>query len=236
VCARIHLLRGKLVLAVAVIQRRLGAIGGENRVEGAVLLELLGEAEIGQGELEGAAERGRKLAELGTTLGCQVMFARGERLRGHALAAGANEAANRHLEAALREFVRLEMPFETARTRLLLAQALRELDPEVAEAEARAALVIFENLGASEKAGAATLLREIVTKTHKQFSKTSAGLSRREVEVLRLVAQGMSNQDIAAQLALSKHTVHRHVSSILTKLDLRSRAAAAAYAAQHELL
>jgi DNA-binding CsgD family transcriptional regulator len=236
VCAQVHLLRGKLALTVAVIQRRLGAIGGENRVEGAVLLELLGEAEIGQGLVEGAAERGRKLAELGTTLGCQAMFARGERLRGLALAAGADEAANRHLEAALREFIRLEMPFETARTRLLLAQALRELDPEVAEAEARAALVIFENLGASEKAGAATLLREIETKTHKQFSKTSAGLSRREVEVLRLVAQGMSNQDIAAQLALSKHTVHRHVSSILTKLDLRSRAAAAAYAAQHELL
>ncbi len=237
VCARIHLLRGKLALAVAAIQRRLGVIGGENRLEGAVLLELLGEAEIGQGQVEGAAERGRKLAELGSTLGCRVMFARGERLRGHALAAGADEAAKRHLDAALCEFVRLEMPFETARTRLLLAQALRELEPEVAEAEARAALVIFEKLGANENAGAAaTLLREIEkTKTRKQISKTS-GLSRREAEVLRLVAQGMSNQDIADRLTLSKHTVHRHVSSILTKLDLRSRAAAAAYAAQHELL
>jgi ATP/maltotriose-dependent transcriptional regulator MalT len=236
VCARIHLLRGKLALAIAVIQRRLDAIGGENRVEGAVLLELLGEAEIGQGQVEGAAERGRKLAELGSTLGCQVMFARGERLRGRALAVGANEAANRHLEVALREFVRLEMPFETARTRLLLAQALHEHESEVAEAEARAALVIFENLGAKEKAGAAaTLLREIENKTRKLISKIS-GLSQREVEVLCLVAQGMSNQKIADQLTLSKHTVHRHVSSILTKLDLHSRTSAAAYAAQHELL
>ena len=235
VCARIHLLRGKLALAVAVVQRRLGVIGGENRLEGAVLLEVLGEAEIGQGQVEGAAERGRKLAELGSALGCQVMVARGERLRGHALAAGADEAAKRHLDAALCEFVRLEMPFETARTRLLLAQALRDLDPEVAEAEARAALVIFESLGANENAGANSLLREIETKTRKQISKNS-GLSQREEEVLRLVAQGMSNQDIADRLALSKHTVHRHVSSILTKLDLRSRAAAAAYAAQHELL
>src|SRR5918995_327077 len=144
--ARIHLLRGNLALAVATIQRRLGVIGGEHRLEGAVLLELLGEAEIGQGQVEGAAERGRKLAELGSTLGCRVMFARGERLRGHAIAAGADEAAKRHLDAALCEFVRLEMPFETARTRLLLAQALRVLDPEVVEAEARAALVIFETL------------------------------------------------------------------------------------------
>lgn len=236
VCARIHLLRGKLALAVATVQRRLGVIGSENRLEGAVLLELLGEAEIGQGRVEVAAERGRKLAELGGTLGCRVMTACGERLQGHALAAGANAAAKRHLEAALCEFVRLEMPFETARTRLLLAQALRELDPEVAEAEARAALVIFENLGANGNAGAAApLLREIENKTRKQISKTS-GLSRREAEVLRLVAQGMSNQDIADRLTLSKHTVHRHVSSILTKLDLRSRAAAAAYAAQHDLL
>ena len=236
VCARIHLLRGKLALAVAASQRRLGVIGGENRLEGAVLVELLGEAEIGQGQVDDAAERGRKLAELGSTLGCRVVFARGERLRGQALAAGADEAAKRHLEAALCEFVRLEMPFELARTRLLLAQALREHDPEVAEAEARAALVIFENLGANENAGAAAvLLREIENKTRKQFSKSS-GLSRREAEVLRLVAQGMSNQEIADRLALSKHTVHRHVSSILTKLDLRSRAAAAAYAAQHELL
>ena len=236
VCARIHLLRGKLALAVAVIQRRLGVIGGENRLEGAVLVELLGEAEIGQGQVDDAAERGRKLAELGSTLGCRVVFARGERLRGHALAAGADGAAKRHLEAALCEFVRLEMPFEMARTRLLLAQALRDHDPEVAEAEARAALVIFENLGANENAGAAAiLLREIENKTRKRFGKNS-GLSRRETEVLRLVAQGMSNQEIADRLALSKHTVHRHVSSILTKLDLRSRAAAAAYAAQHELL
>jgi DNA-binding NarL/FixJ family response regulator len=164
------------------------------------------------------------------------MFARGERLLGSALAAGADEAAVRHLEVALREFVRLEIPFETARTRLLLAQALREREPEVAEAEARAALVIFENLGANENArAAATLLRKIETKTRKQFNRT-ASLSRREVEVLRLVAQGLSNQEIADQLGLSRHTVHRHVSSILTKLDLRSRAAAAAYAAQHEFL
>jgi DNA-binding CsgD family transcriptional regulator len=236
VCARIHLLRGKLALAVAASQRRLGVIGGENRLEGAVLVELLGEAEIGQGQVDDAAERGRKLAELGSTLGCRVVFARGERLRGQALAAGADEAAKRHLEAALCEFVRLEMPFELARTRLLLAQALREHDPEVAEAEARAALVIFENLGANENAGAAAvLLREIENKTRKQFSKSS-GLSRREAEVLRLVAKGMSNKEIADRLALSKHTVHRHVSSILTKLDLPSRTAAAAFAVRHGLL
>jgi DNA-binding CsgD family transcriptional regulator len=238
VCARIHLLRGELALAAATIERRLGVIG-ESQLESALLLELLGEAEIGQGQAEAAAERGRKLAELGGTFGCRVMLAHGERLQGHALAAGADPAAKRHLDAALREFARLEMPFETARTRLLLAQALRELDPEVAEAEARAALAVFENLGASGNAGAATiLLREIETKPRKQTGRPSnlAGLSRREAEVLRLVAKGLSDKEIAARLVLSRHTVHRHVSSILAKLGLPSRTAAAAYAAQHGLL
>jgi DNA-binding NarL/FixJ family response regulator len=111
---------------------------------------------------------------------------------------------------------------------------LHELDPEVAGAEARAALTVFENLGASENAA---LVPQIETVTSEQAEPTdSSGLSRREVEVLRLVAQGLSNKDIADRLVLSKHTVHRHVSSILTKLDLSSRAAAAAYAAKHDLL
>ena len=68
--ARILLLRGNLSLAAATARRRLGVVG-ENRLESALLLELLGEVEIGQGQVEVAAERGRKLAELGGTLGLQ---------------------------------------------------------------------------------------------------------------------------------------------------------------------
>jgi DNA-binding CsgD family transcriptional regulator len=238
VCARIHLLRGELNLAAATVGRRLDALG-ENRLESAVLLELLGEIEIRQGRVQAAADRGRKLAELGGAFGCSVMVAHGERLRGHALATAEKAATRRHLEAALGEFVRLEMPFEAARTRLLIAQALRDLEPEVAAAEARAALAIFESLRASESVGAsAALMRQIELGIRKRSAKATdvPGLSRREVEVLRLVARGMSNQDIADRLVLSKHTVHRHVSSILAKLELPSRAAAAAYAAQHGLL
>jgi LuxR family transcriptional regulator, maltose regulon positive regulatory protein len=75
------------------------------------------------------------------------------------------------------------------------------------------------------------VLREIEGKT-----PNPTGLSQREVEVLRLVAQGLSDKEIATRLVLSRHTVHRHIHSILTKLDLPSRAAAAAYAARHGLL
>lgn len=237
-CAQSQLLRDEFASAAATARRWLGVIG-ESRMESAPLLELLGEAEIGQGQTETAAERGRKLAELGSTLGCQVMLARGERLRGRALADASDPAAKRHLYTALHEFVRLEMPFEAARTRLLLARALREPDPDVAEAEARAALAVFENLGAVPDVGSATtVLREIESMTRKQTRETPdlAGLSQREIEVLRLVAQGLTDREIAARLVLSRHTVHRHIHSILTKLDLTSRAAAAAYAARHGLL
>ncbi|HEX2107733.1 MAG TPA: LuxR C-terminal-related transcriptional regulator [Rubrobacteraceae bacterium] len=238
VSARIHLVRGKFALAAATSRRWLGMIGKE-RLESALLLELLGEAEIGQGQVEGAVERGRKLADLGSALDCQVMLARGERLRGRALAAASDSAAKGHLDVALREFAQLEMLFEAARTHLLIAQALCELDPEVAEAEAHAALAVFNNLGAVTEAEAATtVLSEIETRNRKRTGEIPdlAGLTRREVETLRLVAQGLSDKEIAAELVLSRHTVHRHIHSILTKLDLPSRAAAAAYAARHGLL
>ncbi len=61
-------------------------------------------------------------------------------------------------------------------------------------------------------------------------------LTKRELQVLRLIARGLSNKEIAQQLIVSEHTVHRHVANIFTKLNLPSRAAAATYAAQHYLL
>jgi tetratricopeptide (TPR) repeat protein len=152
VCTRIYLLRGKFALAAATAQRWLDVIG-EDRLECTPLLELLGEAEIGQAQVEAATGRGRALAEMGSTLDCQVMLARGERLQGQALAAASDSSAKQHLDVALRAFVRLEMPFEAARTRLLLARALRELDPEVAEAEARAALAVLRILAQSPTPG-----------------------------------------------------------------------------------
>jgi DNA-binding NarL/FixJ family response regulator len=234
VYARIHLLQDRFAQGATTARRWLEVIG-EDRLESAPLLELLGEAEIGQALIEAAAARGRALAEIGSALDCQVMQARGERLQGRALAAASDPAAKRHLDAALREFVRLDMPFEAARTRLLLAQALREQDPEVAEAEARAALAVFKKLGAvSASETATTVMHEIETKTGK--TPDLAGLTRREVEVLRLVAQGLSDKEIATRLVLSRHTIHRHIHSILTKLDRPSRTAAAAYAARHGLL
>jgi DNA-binding NarL/FixJ family response regulator len=91
---------------------------------------------------------------------------------------------------------------------------------------------------AAEAERAEALLRDLKITTRRPTGKAPnlACLSQREVEILRLVAQGLSDKEIAARLVLSKHTIHRHISRILTKLDLPSRAAAVAYAARHGLL
>jgi DNA-binding CsgD family transcriptional regulator len=231
VFAAIHLARGKPDLAAATISRGLHAVG-EDRLERALLMELLGEAEIVQGRDEAAMDRGKELAELGANLGCRIILARGERLWGHALAAGAGApAASQHLEAALSTFSGLGMPLEAARTRLLLAESLRGHEPQVAEAEARAALGAFEELGAGRDADAtAALLRALGVKAARAGPRGIGTLTKREREVLSLLREGLSNPEIASRLYLSRKTVEHHVARILSKLGVRSRAEAAAEA------
>lgn len=230
VLARIHLLQGKAALAAATVQRRLDAVHLDE-LERALLSEAIGDAEIAQGEEGTAVERGRALAEQGATIGCQVILARGERLRGHALARANAVAARRHLDTAFSAFVRLGMPYEAARTRHLIAEALCELQPEAAEAEARAALAVFEDLGAGRDADeTAALLRQLGVKAARAGPRGLATLTKRELEVLALLGEGLSNPELAARLFVSRKTVEHHVASVLAKLGLRSRAEAAAEA------
>lgn len=233
VVAAIQLARGESAVAAATIRRRLDEVG-DARLESALLVELLGETEIARAQGASAMERGRALSELGASLGCQVMLARGERLRGHAVAAeGDAGGAARHLEAALAAFVALEMPFEAARTKRLLAETLREADPEVAVAQARAALATFEDLGAGRDAdAAAALLRRLGVKAARAGPKGVGALTKREREILGLLGEGLSNPEIAQRLYVSRKTVEHHVARILSKLRVRGRAEAAAYAAR----
>jgi ATP/maltotriose-dependent transcriptional regulator MalT len=228
VTARLQLMRGEHELAAATLRRRLEVIGA-GEIESAQLLELLGEAEIAQDDAPGAARRGDALAELGLALGCQVMVAHGERMRGRALGAGDPRGARRHLDGAIAEFVRMEMPYEAARTRLLLAEISYGTEPEIAATEARAALTAFDSLDARRDADAtAAFLRERGLKVGRPSPRTLATLTRREQEVLDLLREGLSNPDIADRLFLSRRTVEHHVASILSKLGLRTRSEAAA--------
>ena len=230
--ASVRLQQGEPSAAAAVLRRRLAATS-PNRLDVAAVIELLGEAEIALSDSGAAVERGRALIALGTASHCDLIVAHGERLLGHALAASDVPAACAHLETALAAFVHAGIPYRTAQTRLMLAQVLGHRDREVAGAEARTALAVFEDLGASRDAdAAAALMRDLGIKAARTGPKSTGRLTSREQEVLALLGEGLSNPEIARRLFLSRKTVEHHVARILSKLGLRGRAEAAALAAR----
>lgn len=146
-----------------------------------------------------------------------------------ALARGEPAAAVPELRQAAHLWTQLRSPYEAARSRVLLGRAFRGLgDEESGVAELTAARRAFAELGAApDEHRAADLLGA---------PRAPGGLTLREVEVLRLVAGGLSNPEIAAELVLSEKTVARHLSNIFTKLAVRTRTAAAAFAFEHHLV
>lgn len=140
------------------------------------------------------------------------------------------------LQSAARAWRELEAPYEAARARVLIGLACRELgDADAAELELDAARLAFEDLGAAPEL---TKLRQLAVTGAAAGGGTTGGkgLTDRELEVLRLIAVGKTNQAIADDLMISTHTVARHVQNIFTKLDVPSRTAAAAYAFEHALV
>jgi DNA-binding CsgD family transcriptional regulator len=230
--ASVRLQQGEPSAAAAVLRRRL-ATTSPDRLDVAAVIELLGEAEIALRDTGAAIDRGRALITLGAVNNCDLIVAYGERLLGHALAAADVPAACAHLETALAAFVRAGIPYRAAQTRLLLAQVLGQGDRGVAGAEARAALSVFEELGAGRDAdAAAALMRDLGIKAARTGPKNVGRLTSREQEVLALLGEGLSNPEIADRLFLSRKTVEHHVARILSKLGLRGRAEAAALAVQ----
>jgi len=239
--ATLALEHGDARSAVDLAERFLRAVPPDNRMELVGGLEMLVKARLAADDYRGARQALDELRIIASEVATAPM--RGAACFTEGLvsaAAGDLEGAKRCLEDAVAFFDRSGAPFETACARLELARCLLALDrPDAAELQAHNALESFQGLGAAaEFDRARSLLRamEITSRGQTDDASNLAGLSQREAEVLRLVAQGLSDKEIAAKLVLSHHTVHRHVSSILAKLGLPSRAAAATYAAQHGLL
>jgi DNA-binding CsgD family transcriptional regulator len=145
------------------------------------------------------------------------------------LAGGDAAGAVAALRGAWRAWRELEVPYEAARARLLIGLACRELgDEDAAAMELGAARAVLARLGAGPDLDRLDRLAGTAAAT--------GGLTTRELEVLRLLAAGATNHAIATRLHLADKTVHRHVSNIYVKLGVSSRAAATAYAYQHQLV
>jgi DNA-binding CsgD family transcriptional regulator len=128
-------------------------------------------------------------------------------------------------------WLELDAPYESARVRIHIGLACRAVgDADAAELELAAARTVFADLGAVRDVAR---VDDLVARVE---AVRGSGLSSREIEVLRLVAEGMTNREIAARLVISERTVDRHVSNVFSKLDVSSRAAATAYAYEHQLL
>ncbi|MFO1144833.1 MAG: helix-turn-helix transcriptional regulator [Amaricoccus sp.] len=224
--ALLRLAQGRRAVAMAAIRRAALAASGPDRTR---LLPALVEIALAAGERGVAEEACRELERLGRAAGSRLPEALAAEARGAVLlAAGDAGGALAPLSGALAGWRAIAAPYEAARVRVLVGQAYQALDDrEGAELELLAARAAFAELGAAPDAARVEAVLRRRGGAH--------GLTRREVEVLRLVAAGRTNGAAAAELGLSERTIERHLGNVFTKLDLPNRAAATAWAYKHGL-
>jgi DNA-binding NarL/FixJ family response regulator len=234
--ARLALDRGEARRTVELVERLLRH-ASERKLDRAPALALLVRARVARGELEEAGAALESLREIERLIGTAPLRASAELAEGLLEAAGGeHERARALLEDAVDRFQRSGAPFDASQARIELATSLAALgQTELAEGEATAALDRLLELGAVAEAERARRLLEASIRRGGDDPR-APGVTRREREVLGLLAEGLTNRQIAERLVVSEHTVHRHVTNILRKLDLPSRTAAAAWAVRSGVL
>ncbi len=220
-------------------ERALRATPAERAIDRLPALELVVRAAAALGEPERAAAACAELRDLATRIGTSWVGGRA-RVACAELAAcqGDHEEARRCFEDAVDRFGDASAPYDAALARLGLAVALAATGRDGrAQQEIAAARATFAALGATRDVQRADHLLDARPAGPSPAPRDPpAELTRRELDVLRLVALGLDDGEIAERLVLSPHTVHRHVANIRTKLRSPSRAAAVAHAARHGLL
>ena len=227
--AQLRLAQGSVDVALSTIRRVLDETTEPLRRAG--LLPAYVEIMLAASDVEAASRASLELEQLAdryesAMLDGMVAHARGAVL----LAEGDARASLASLRRAADVWRELEAPYEVARTRELVGLVCRALgDDDTATLELDAARKAFEQLEAAPDAAR--------VEAHMAPARSSPhGLTPRELDVLRLVASGRSNKQIASALVISEHTVARHVQNIFAKLDVSSRTAAASFAFEHELV
>jgi ATP/maltotriose-dependent transcriptional regulator MalT len=227
--ALLRLAQGKRDRAAAAIQRAVSET--ELPLQRVALLPAFVEIMIPAGAVAEARGACAELVEIAHGQGSEVLFALAAHAEGAvALAEGDAGSALPLLRRAWQSWRELDAPYDAARARVLVAQACSALgDDDTAALELDAARDTFFRLGARPD------LARLDALTTKR-GRTEHGLTARELEVLRLVARGRSNREIAGALVISERTVARHVQNIFAKLGVSSRASASVFAAEHNLL
>jgi len=228
--AQLRLAQGRVEAAYAVIRR----MAEEVREPGprARVLEAYVEIALAAKDIAAARSAAAELSLIAARLDIPFLRALSSRNSGAVLLAEGNaQEAVAELRQSYRLWCELEVPYEAARVRLLMALASRALgDEDDALQELTAARQTFQRLGARVD------LSHVEALLSRGGGKAAGPLTEREVQVLKLVAAGMTNRGIAGKLKISEKTVARHLSNIFTKLDLSTRTGAAAYAYEHNLV
>jgi DNA-binding CsgD family transcriptional regulator len=226
--ARVRMAQGRVGAAVGALRLALDP-PPPAPLRRAELLAALAEAEVAAGDVGAAGEAAAQLVVVADHVTSGYIRAMAVSTEATVLLAGGDAlgACGRAGEAAAR-FQSLGLPYEAARAREVRGSAARVIgEHDTAQLELTAALESFLRLGAGPDARRVSALLG---------GLPSSPLSARETEVLRLVARGASNREVAAELVISEHTVARHLSNIYTKLGVGSRSAATAFAYEHSLI
>jgi ATP/maltotriose-dependent transcriptional regulator MalT len=239
--AELSLEEGRPRDAHDLIQRLLRQVPESSRTQRAAAQELLVRVYALMGNRGGAQEALDAVRELSESVSTLPLRAASQFSAGAFAAAEKQyDQARASFEDAISLYQRCGAPYETARARLELASVLVMLERwDRARSEAAEAFNTLDRLNSTWYAGRATrLLQDIDARQVDGGLRSSSGviLTDRQIEILRLISQGMNDHEIADALVVSEHTVHRHVANILQRLELPSRAAAVAYAGNRGLL
>jgi DNA-binding NarL/FixJ family response regulator len=228
---RLHVARGEHDLAVGVLRQAVRDFAG-NRVRGTALLDVLVTAEIGRGDLAAARHAVDDLAAGAAAAGQPSLLATAALAAARlARAEGRDADARQALEDGLRTVATGHWPLVAGELHIALAELCAGSDPALAQAEARRAMAVFGPIGAPQRFAAQRVLAALGAPAPASGCDRLSVLTPREREILPLLAQGLSNPEIAAYLVISAKTAEHHVGSILRKLNLRRRSEAAAFAA-----
>ena len=228
----LRLARGEPAPAAVILERRLDEVG-RSSVLAVPLLDQLVDARLAEGRLEDASVAADAIAATAGPSGRERNPATAAFARGRVAMARGDAAAVSELQKAINHFTVLGLRLDAARSRLPLARTLASESPEIAIDTARQARNELDALGDSREADIAAALMRSLGAKGRAGPRAAGLLTQREIEVLRLLGEGLTNAEIAARLFISPKTAEHHVSRIFAKLGLAKRSEAAAYAVRH---